>query len=82
VRVIGSIDPVARRQACCHWFNSLPASQAMICLAEVGLPAGIEAVGQRPISERWLQGFRPSRAAQQQDPAVHLRALAAMLEGR
>jgi len=84
VRVIGSIDPVARRQAGYHWFNSLPASHAMLCLANCGLPAEIatEAVGQRPISERWLQGFHPSRVPPQQDPAAHLRALAAMLEGQ
>ncbi|MEO6796285.1 MAG: allantoicase [Candidatus Dormibacter sp.] len=37
VRVIGSIDPSARRRAGYRWFNALPPTQARRCLVDAGL---------------------------------------------
>ncbi len=76
VRVIGSIDPAARRRAGYHWFNSLPASQALHCLANAGLPAETAATvtGQRPLPPEWLG--RPG------EPRPYLDVLARMLEGQ
>jgi allantoicase len=75
VRVIGSIDPQARRRAGYRWFNSLPASQALLCLANAGLPAEIAATvaGQRPLPPEWLS--RPGELRPYFD------VLARMLEG-
>ena len=76
VRVIGRIDPAARRRAGYRWFNSLPASQAVLCLANAGLPAETAATvaGQRPLPPEWLAGPGELR------PYVDV--LARMLEGR
>jgi allantoicase len=60
VRLIGSIDSQARRAAGYRWFNSLPAAQAVHCLAAAGIqpePAA-EILGQRPLPEGWLSGQR------------------------
>jgi allantoicase len=50
VRLIGSIEPEARRAAGYRWFNSLPAAQAVQCLLGSGLDPGLaaEIAGQRP----------------------------------
>lgn len=84
VRVIGSIDPAARRKAGYRWFNSMPWSQAVLCLADAGIPTDIavDVAGQRPLPERWLDGFRGRGVPEQLDLAAHVRALATMLEGR
>lgn len=52
VRVIGRIDPEARRQAGYRWFNSLPPEQAIQCLLEAGVPPALatEVIGQRPLA--------------------------------
>lgn len=78
VRLIGAIDPAARRAAGYRWFNALPASQAAQCLADAGFPAELAAVvaGERPLSEHWL-----SAQPHSEDPA-RMAALAGMLEGR
>ncbi len=85
VRVIGSIDPAARRRAGYRWFNSLPASQARQCLADAGVPADAAAdlVGQRPLRETRPEDTRTRGGTG--DPtaeAAGLRSLAAMLHGR
>jgi allantoicase len=85
VRVIGSVDPVARRHAGYRWFNALPAGQAIRCLAEAGLPGGIAAgiVQERPLPEDWLgdsKAPKPRRA--RRGLSGNLPALAALLEGR
>jgi len=56
VRVMGSIEPVARRRAGYRWFNSLPAGQAVVCLVAAGLPKdrAAELVGLRPVTETQL----------------------------
>lgn len=84
VRVIGGIDAAARRKAGYHWFNSLPLSQAVHCLASAGIPAEIaaEVAGQRPLPDRWLDGFRGQDGPGRLRVAVHVGALAAMLEGQ
>jgi allantoicase len=88
VRVIGSIDRAARRRAGYHWFNSLPASQALLCLADAGLPEDIAAgvAGQRPLPEHWLDDVRARGVPGQRDLAAHIPAhipaLGTMLEGR
>jgi len=82
VRVIGSIDPAARRQAGYLWFNSLPLSQARQCLADAGIAADLakEVSACRPLPDQWLGG----RAAEGPGPAgqaADRSALAAMIEG-
>jgi len=81
VRVIGSIDPAARRAAGYRWFNSLPASQAVTVVADAGLSAAAAAnlVGGRPLREGWLGGSDSDLPMQ--IGAVELRALAMILEG-
>jgi allantoicase len=71
VRLIGSIEPEARRAAGYRWFNSLPAAQALQCLQGIGLEAGLarELAARRPLAEGWPREDR-------------YEALAAMLEGR
>ncbi|TMF62505.1 MAG: allantoicase [Chloroflexi bacterium] len=56
VRVIGGIEPAARRRAGYRWFNSLPADQAVVCLVTAGLPKAraAELVGLRPVNETRL----------------------------
>jgi allantoicase len=78
VRLIGPIDQDARRMAGYRWFNSLPASQVVQCLADAGLSAELAATvaAQRPLSERWL-----SEKANSAD-AAGIAILAGMLEGR
>jgi allantoicase len=78
VRLIGAVDPAARRAAGYRWFNALPASQAAQCLTDAGLEADLAAAisHQRPVSEQWLSANAPSWAAQ--DLAV----MTGMLDGR
>jgi len=78
VRLIGAIDRDARRMAGYRWFNSLPASQVVECLADAGLSAELAAsmAARRPLSERWL-----SEKAKSAD-AAGIAILAGMLEGR
>ena len=76
VRLIGSIDPAARRAAGYRWFNSLPAAQAVQCLTDAGLEPDLAAdlAGRRPLTEGWPDGM-PHAAASYQ-------ALITMLEGK
>jgi allantoicase len=57
VRVIGSIDPAARRAAGYMWFNSLPTSQAATVLVARGFSAhaAAELTSMRPFHESWLR---------------------------
>ena len=75
VRLIGSIDPAARRAAGYRWFNSLPAAQAVPCTTNAGLESGLAAdlAGRRPLAEGW-PGAMPG-------PAAPYQALITMLEG-
>jgi allantoicase len=83
VRVVGSIDAQARSSAGYRWFNSLPTSQALDCLASAGVPpdAASDVAGQRPLSPDWLAGLRAQAAQGSGGPAACAPALAAMLEG-
>jgi allantoicase len=76
VRLIGSIEPEARRAAGYRWFNSLPAAQAVQCLLGSGLDPGLaaEIAGQRPLDPLAEGGRLGTSDA--------YRALAAMLEGQ
>jgi allantoicase len=76
VRLIGSIDPDARRAAGYRWFNALPAGQARQCLTDAGVPADQAAAlaDERPVSEQWLHG--PVKAGPDRAAAI----LAGMLE--
>jgi len=84
LRVMGELDPSARRRAGLHWFNALPAAQATGCLTLAGMPPAAAApiVGGRPLSSAWRTealdrlGTRHTREA-----SAHLAALAAMLDG-
>ncbi len=96
VRVVGSIDPLARRRAGYRWFNALPSGQAITCLIGAGLPRALstEIVENRPLDESWLipsliagegQGGESLRVQGQGEDsltAVHFRDLASILEGR
>jgi allantoicase len=60
VRLIGSIEPEARRAAGYRWFNALPATQAVQCMLGLGLEPDLaaEIAGQRPVdplAEAWLR---------------------------
>src|ERR1022692_3110827 len=83
VGLIGSIDQAARRRAGYRWFNSLPASQALLCLAQAGLPADTAAsvAGQRPLPAEWLDRFRSPGAPRAGEPREHAGALTTMLAG-
>src|SRR3989442_13516384 len=60
VRVMGRIEPAARRLAGYRWFNSLPTNQASVCLAAAGLlsEAATQLAGLRPLRETWLADQR------------------------
>ncbi len=75
VRLIGRIDAAARRAAGYRWFNSLPAVQAVQCLADTGLPADLAAdlVARRPLAEGWLSARR--------GPAASYQPLVSLLDG-
>ena len=81
VRLLGSITAEARRAAGYRWFNTLPARQALDCLANAGIPAGLATAitGQRPLSQDEPVGLR--NAAKDSEASAY-RLLAAMLEGR
>jgi allantoicase len=90
VRVIGGIDPAARVLVGYQWFNTLPENQAVLCLADSGVPADLaaEVAAQRPLAEPWLGDFRRRAAAaaagteRAAAEAACLRSLTAILEGR
>ena len=73
LRVIGNVTPLARRRAGYRWFNSLPANQAVVCLAVAGLSndQAAEVVEGRPLPETWLD----------ERPAEVSAGLARLLEG-
>jgi len=66
VRVIGRVDPAARRRAGYAWFNSLPANHAIQCLLAAGIDPEVAAhvVRQRPLPEGWIGGLRSAAPAQ------------------
>ena len=85
VRVIGCVDPTARRRAGYRWFNSLPGDQALCCLADAVVSPDFAArvVEQRPLPDGWLEGMRPSAGAPSSADHLEadLRGLGKMLEG-
>ena len=85
LRVIGCISPDARRRAGYRWLNSLPAGQALRCLAEAGLPEDLAAAvaGQRPLAGHWLDDLReePGSVRPGGMPDGAIRILTAMLAG-
>ena len=85
LRVIGRINPAARRLAGYRWFNSLPADQAARCLAAAGLPPDLaaELASRRPVGAGWADELRRDAAAAGAGgpSAGTLGAIAMMLEG-
>jgi len=81
VRLIGSIEAKARRAAGYQWFNSLPAAQAVQCLAETGMSPDLvtEIERQRPLNEGWL--LSECHLADD-STTISYRALASMIEGK
>ncbi len=75
VRLIGRIDPQARRAAGYRWFNALPPLQALQCLADAGLPPDLaaEITARRPLAEGWPSARR--------GPAASYQPLVSMLDG-
>jgi len=85
VRVMGNLEPSARRRAGYRWFNSLPEGQAVGSLVALGLPAepAAQLVRLRPLTETWLDdqhGDAKASAVQGLTPS-QLRQLSALLEG-
>jgi len=80
VRLLGSITAEARRTAGYLWFNSLPAPQAIDCLASAGIPVTLatEITGQRPLPADQPARLRTGTGDGGAE-AYHL--LAGMLEG-
>lgn len=76
VRVIGAVDPAARRAAGYRWFNALPAAQAVRMLAGEGVDRALaaEVTGRRPLAgDQWLDDIR--RAASRSDADTLARLL-------
>ena len=82
VRLIGGVEAKARRAAGYRWFNSLPAPQAVRCLAETGMSPDLatEIERQRPLNEGWLPSEQ--RHLADDSTATSYRALVRMIEGR
>lgn len=82
VRLIGSIDPNARRAAGYRWLNSLPAAQAEQCLVEAGMTPDLakEIERQRPLNEDWPPGRQ--RHLADDSTTISYRAFARMIEGK
>ncbi len=82
VRLIGSVEAKARRAAGYRWFNSLPAPQAVRCLAETGISPDLatEIERRRPLNEGWL--LSEQRHLADDSTATSYRALASMIEGK
>jgi allantoicase len=82
VRLIGSIDPNARRAAGYRWFNSLPAAQAVQCLVETGMSPDLakEIERQRPLNADWLPSEQ--RHSADDSTTISYRAFASMIEGK
>lgn len=57
IRLVGGITPEARQRAGYRWLNSLPAHQAIRCLADAGLEpdAAADVAAQRPLARTWLE---------------------------
>jgi len=55
IRLLGPIDPEARRLAGYRWFNALPEQQAAQTMTEASVPADVqsEIVRLRPLAEAW-----------------------------
>ncbi len=83
VRVVGRLDPAARRRAGYRWFNSLPDQQAIDCLSAARVDADVAAqvVQQRPLPENWIGSLRAQAPGPQSRAAVALPELTALLEG-
>jgi allantoicase len=82
VRLIGSIEANARRAAGYRWFNSLPTAQAVQCLVDIGMSAGlaIEIERERPLNEGWLLSKQHHLA--DDSTTISHGALASMIEGK
>jgi allantoicase len=82
VRVIGNIEPAARRRAGYRWFNSLPEDQAVVCLLAAGLSpdSAAKVIDTRPLAETWLDE-RADAGPVKGFTQSHLRQLTAILEG-
>jgi len=78
LRVLGFVDPLARRRAGYQWFNALSAGHARACLQLAGVtPTTVEQVlKSRPLSLDWLRS-RSSKFPAEGDAAL----LARLLEG-
>ena len=69
LRMLGPVDPAARRRAGYRWFNAISASQALDCLTTAGVSPAVAGaiVAQRPLAEDWLRTSRdrvpPTEAA-------------------
>ena len=81
VRLWGTVDPSARREAGYRWFNALPDRQATNLLLDNGMPVELAArlAKVRPMTGGTLQQF--IRGAASDADAAALATLRAMLDG-
>jgi allantoicase len=81
VRLIGSIDPEARRAAGYRWFNSLPAAQARHCLSGAGMGPDLAAdlARRQPLAADWLNDMR---GIADDSTSASYQALTRMLDGK
>ncbi len=88
VRLIGSIDTRARREAGYLWANSLPADHAIECLTGAGISSDMAAEIERarPLARGWVSRLTKRAAsddtASRRAAAVSYYAVASMIEGR
>jgi allantoicase len=85
LRVIGRVDPAARRKAGYAWFNSLPDKHAIECLAAIGieLDVAVDLVRQRPLPQSGIGDLRSTTSTQSSKERREqaLGELTALLEG-
>lgn len=84
VRVLGDVDPAARRRAGLRWFNALPAAQGVTCLVGEGISPADAAriVDQRPLPLEWRDRLGAgATGARVKSKGAYLEALARILDG-
>ncbi|WP_371784501.1 allantoicase [Streptosporangium subroseum] len=66
IRLVGTVEPSARRDAGLRWFNALPADQAAHCLAEAGVsePGIARLLAARPLAGNLSAVLPPGSAGE------------------
>jgi allantoicase len=74
LRLLGAVDPAARRGAGRRWFNALPDGQALAALQSAGVApdAAAAVVGARPLDDDWPRSVAPELAAAAHAPLARI----------